>query len=446
MLMSQQIPTIRSATAPEAEGALTDVHFDFQWLDSVPVRNRPADATFAKLSIRVGAATVTSVVDGLQPLQEARVRGHVVGPVLSVAEWLVSNWWHLWYEVANTGGQRPEFESRHDLVHAGEGFLLPRLEMVPDAERVHLRWSRWNPEHANIEFVSEGWAVVSREALESEFRTLIEAVLARLRRLPGGTETCEFLSNDWEAINSMEEEEVEFAKAAALLGSDPFDVEGPVADAIVEFWETSQPSIREEVLASASEDSLSSVGQWLNDSLAKLEESCRSTRWSELRAAAPADLSAPPRTRGYALADRVRLLLDLAEGRVDFDQRGPLAATSLESALPCKRIQGLVATHGPTCIGAPGAETDKRYLLARALGDYIGRTDPGPGILSSLATDRQAQSRGFADQFLVPAGSIRTRLEGQQPDEAMIDHLATEFGVSSEVIRRQIENHPLAAR
>ena len=393
-----------------------------------------------------GAATVTSVVDGLQPLQEARVRGHVVGPLLSVAEWLVSNWWHLWYEVANTGGQRPEFESRHDLAHAGEGFLLPRLEMVPDAERVHLRWSRWNPEHANIEFVSEGWAVVSREALESEFRTLIEAVLARLRRLPGGTETCEFLSSDWEAINSLEEEEVQFAKAAALLGSDPFDLEDPVADAIVEFWETSRPSIREEVLACSSEDSLSTVGQWLNDSLAKLEESCHGTRWSKVRAAAPVDLSAPPRTRGYALADRVRLLLDVAQGRVDFDQRGPLAVTSLELALPCKRIQGLVATHGPTCVGAPGAETDRRYLLARALGDYIGRADPGPGILSSLATDRQAQSRAFADQFLLPAGSIRTRLEGQQPDEAMIDHLATEFGVSSEVIRRQIENHPLAAR
>ena len=445
MFVPQQLPSVRSVTASEAEGALTDVHFDFQWLDSVPIRNRMGDATFAKLSIRAGDATVTSVLDGSRRAPESRVRDHVVGPLLSVAEWLVSNWWHLWYEVANTGDQRPEFESRHDLVHAGEGFLLPRLEIIPDAERVHLRWSRWNPQHANIEFVSEGRAVASREALESEFRTLIEAVLARLRRLPGGTETCEFLSNDWEAINSLEEEEVEFAKAAALLGSDPFDLEDPVADAIVEFWEASQPSIREEVLASAGEDSLSNVGQWLNDSLAKLEEAYHGARWSEVRAAAPADLSAPPRTRGYALADRVRRLLDLAEGRVDFDQRGPLAVTSLESAIPCKRIQGLVATHGPTCVGAPGAETDRRYLLARALGDYIGRADPGPGILSSLATDRQAQSRAFADQLLVPANSIRSRIEGQQPDEAMIDHLAIKFGVSSEVIRRQIENHQLAA-
>ena len=442
--MPHQVPSVRSVTNPESEGALTDVHFDFQWLDSVPVRNHTGDATFAKLSIRVGDAKVTSVLDGPQPSREARVRDHVVGPLLSVAEWLVSNWWHLWYEVANTGDQRPEFESRHDLAHAGEGFLLPRLEIIPDAERVHLRWSRWNPQHADIEFVSEGRAVASREAVESEFRTLIEAVLARLRRLPGGKETCEFLSNDWEAINSLEEEEVEFAKAAALLGSDPFDVEDPVADAIAEFWETSQPSIREEVLACSSEDSLSRVGQWLNDSLARLEDSCHGTRWSEVRAAAPVDLSAPPRTRGYALADHVRLLLDLAEGRVDFDQRGPLAATSLESALPCNRIQGLVATHGPTCIGALGAETDKRYLLARALGDYIGRADPGPGILSSLATDRQAQCRAFADEYLVPASSIRTRLEGQQPDEAMIDHLAIEFGVSSQVIRRQVENHHLA--
>ena len=89
--------------------------------------------------------------------------------------------------------------------------------------------------------------------------------------------------------------------------------------------------------------------------------------------------------------------------------------------------------------------SDRRYLLVLDLGDYVGRADLDPGILSFIATDRQAQSRALVDQFLVPAGSIRTRLEGQQRDQATIDHLATEFGVSSEVIRRQVENHQLAS-
>ena len=84
-------------------------------------------------------------------------------------------------------------------------------------------------------------------------------------------------------------------------------------------------------------------------------------------------------------------------------------------------------------------------MLARALGDYMGRSQPGAGILSSLITDRQAQSRAFAAQFLAPADSLRARLDGEFLDEEKIDDLGYEFGVAGHVIRHQIENHGLAA-
>lgn len=422
---------------------MTSVHFGSRWLDSEPTGDI-ADATFAELSIKVGSATVTSVLETTPQGRRTRYRDHVVVPLLSVAEWLVSNWWHLWYEVADTRDPRPDFESRHDLAHAGEGFLLPRLKMFPNADRIHLEWSNWKPPHARTEFIGAGQAVVGRQELESEFRGLIEAVLTRLRGIPRGTEVCEFLSSDWEAINSLAEEEVEFVQAAALLGLDPIDMQDSVADAIVEFWETSQPSIRQEVLASADEESLSHVGRWLQDSLARLEESDHGTGWAAVREAAPTESFGTPWLRGYALADRVRRHLGACEGKFQFDASGPLALSNLPLQPPCKRIQGLVASNAPTCASAPSSgETSRRFLLARALGDYIGRSEAGPGILSSLATDRQAQSRAFAAQFLAPADSIRARLEDQYHDEGIIDEIGFEFGVSSEVIRRQIENHQL---
>lgn len=423
---------------------MTSVHFESRWLDSEPTGD-VADATFAELSIRVGLATVTSVLETTPKGRRTGYRDHVVVPLLSVAEWLVSNWWHIWYEVDDLRDSRPEFESRHDLAHAGEGFLLPRLKMVPNGDLVHLEWSNWKPQYARTEFIGEGRAVVGRQELESEFKALIEAVLTRLRAIPGGTDVCEFLSSDWEAINSLEEEELEFVQAAALLGIDPFDVEDSVANAIVKFWETAQPSIRQEVLASADEESLSYVGQWLSKSLAKLEESDHGTGWAAVRKAVRTGPPVPPWTRGYDLADFVRSHLSADDGRFDFDASGPLALPSLPLQPPCRRIQGLVASNAPTCVTAPSPrETSKRFLLARALGDYIGRAEPGPGILSSLLTDRQAQSRAFAAQFLAPADSIRARLEDQPPEEGMIDEIAFEFGVSSEAIRRQINNHQLA--
>ena len=84
--------------------------------------------------------------------------------------------------------------------------------------------------------------------------------------------------------------------------------------------------------------------------------------------------------------------------------------------------------------------------MARALGDYLARASPGPGLLSSLSTDRQAQSRAFAAEFLAPADALRARLAGNSSVEPeRTDDLAREFGVSSEVIRRQIENHDMGA-
>ena len=356
---------------------MTSVRFKFAWLDSAPARNGAEESTFAELSIQVGDATVTSVLE--RPKQ---YREHVVVPLLSVAEWLVSNWWHLWYEVADTGEPRPGFESRHDLAHAGDGFLLPKLEMTASAERMHLQWAKWKPQHARIEFIEEGQAVVDREALESEFRALIEAVLERLRALPGRTAAGEFLSKDWEAINAVDDEETEFAQAAALLGIDPFNVQDSVANAIVEFWETSPPSIRQEALASASEESLSRTSKWLNDSLGSLEESDHGAEWAGIRNATPTDLSLAPWTRGYTLADSVRHRLNVGDGRFDFDPSGSLALPNFVLKPPSGRIQGLVAANAPTCVTAPRSETGKRFLLARALGDYIGRTEPGPPAFS----------------------------------------------------------------
>ena len=319
--------------------------------------------------------------------------------------------------------------------------------MFPNADRVHLQWSNWKPRHARTEFIGEGQADVGRRELGSECRALIEAVLTRLRGIPRGTEVCEFLSSAWDAINSLGEDEVEFVQAATLLGVDPFDVQDSVAGSIVEFWETSQPSIRQEALASADEVSLSSVGKWLQDSLARLEESNHGTGWAAVREAARAEPSGTPWTRGYALADRVRCRLGAGVGRFEFDASGSLALPNLPLQTPCKRIQGLVAPNAPTCVLAPSSrETSKRFLLARALGDYVGRSEAGPGILCSLATDRQAQSRAFAAQFLAPADSIRSRLEDGHHEEGTIDEIGFEFGVSSEVIRRQIDNHQLAGR
>ena len=416
------------------------VHFRFGWVDAGPSPDKLAQSTMATLSVKAGDATVTSVLDRANRIYS----DEVVVPLFSVAEWLVTNWWHIWYEVGDASEQRPAFESRHNLAFAGDGFVLPNLNMIPTSGRVHLQWTRYKPRHARIEFVDEGRQSVERDELESELRNLIDAVIERLHGRPETGAAADNLGRAWDAINDLDADERDFSRAAALLGIDPFDVQDSVADAIVAFWERADPSIREDALAIASENSLTRVGTWLDEAIETLAGDQNNNDWADIRGALSPLATAEPWARGYALARAARERIGANGGPTDFAQHGPMAIPHHETQPPTRRIHGLVGADTPACMTAPRGESGKRFLIARALGDYLGRSAPSLGMLSSLATDRQAQSRAFAAEFLVPAESLRRRLAGDSVDAERTDELAQEFRVSSELIRRQIQNHDLA--
>lgn len=411
------------------------VRFRFDWVEAPPSPDERARATMAAFSVEADGAAVASVLDR----SSRAYRDHVVVPLFAVAEWLVLHWWHLFYEIEDTREQRPDFEARHNLAFAGDGFVLPHLVMAPTPKRMRLRWSPYRPRHARIEFVNGGEATVARAALEAQCRDLVEAVLERLRGhgiAPGA------LDEEWTAIGALDRDERQFSRAAALLGADPFDVPDRLADAIVELWKGTVPSLRDDALAAASAAAVPQMRAWLADSLETLRGAESGGDWREIRTTLPRATAAPPWRRGYDLARSARQALSNGGGRFDFASRGPLSIHWSEAQPPSARVQGLVAAGAPACVTAPRGEPGRRFLLARALGDYLGQS--GPAILSSLATDRQAQSRAFAAEFLAPAESLRQRLNGGPVEPERVDELGTEFGVSSHVIRHQIENHELA--
>ena len=311
---------------------------------------------------------------------------------------------------------------------------------------MHLRWTRSEPQHARIEFVDESETFVERTRLEREFRTIIDAVLERIRGFGHHQPAVESLADAWEAVNALDADEQEFSRAAALLGVDPYEVANDVSTALIDFWETVDPAIREDALASASEESLQSVGGWLHEACQTLAGAESGSDWPRVRQGISVEATGAPWARGYDLARCARSVLSVGGGRFEFDGSGDLALRHVEQEMPSLRIHGLVAADAPTCITAPRSERGTRFLLARALGDYLDRSEASAGILTSLVTDRQAQNRAFAAEFLAPAQSLRVALDNTNPVEPdQVDVLAHEFGVSGEVIRRQIKNHELAS-
>ena len=413
------------------------VRFRFEWVDAPPSPDDLARRTMAELCIELDGAVVTAVID-----RRSRVyRDHVVVPLLHVAEWLVSNWYHIFHEIEATGEQKPDFEARHNLAFAGDGFVLPSLTMFPASERMHLRWVQRKPCYTQLQFVDAGEVRVRSGELEDQFGILIDAVLDKLR-----IEGVAFgsVGDAWEAINRLEPDEREFSRAAALLGVDPFDVGDSLADAIVAFWEEADPSLRDDALAAADASSLPCVHEWLRDRLAALEGAGDGGEWATFRQSLAPTAPGTPWAQGYDLARAVRAELGTGNGRYDFASSGPFSFPHSETQPPSTRIQGLVATNTPACVTTPRGECGRRFLLARALGDYLGRSEHGASILSSLATDRQARSRAFAAELLAPAESLREWLSDQPIQPERVDDLSHEFGVSSLVIRHQIENHHLA--
>lgn len=74
---------------------MNQLTFDFEWKDPGGARGPELSATWARLEIRVGDVPVTRVDD----LRARSVRNAIYGPLYPVAEWIVSNWWSLLYEV-----------------------------------------------------------------------------------------------------------------------------------------------------------------------------------------------------------------------------------------------------------------------------------------------------------------------------------------------------------
>ena len=299
-----------------------------------------------------------------------------------------------------------------------------------------LQWRASRPSFAALEFTSAGEARVTTEEMERAFRGLIEAVLGKFRE-----ENVPFLELEeaWSAINDFDADEQEFARAAALLGVDPFDVDDSLADTIVEFWQGISPTLREDALASANADSLPKIERWLRVGLEYVEGQ-RVTRgledWSELRRPISSSKSVPPWRQGYDLA------------RTFLREIGSYSSPEIPHRImdtPSTRLQGLVASNSPACAISSKGESGTRFLRARAIGAYLASQVPGsPSLISSLATDFQAFTRAFAAEFLAPAQKLREQIGGRPVDASALRELARSFRVSIAVIRHQIANHHLA--
>ena len=223
------------------DGVVMSIRFDFEWTDLQRWPDVRSRCSMALLRVEVNGSVVTKNIDR----GDGDLRDRIVVPMFSIAEWLVCNWWHMLYEV-DKGEQTQDFAARHDLAFAGDDFVFPNILLKPMSELIQLSWCQCQSPHVGSGSVKTEY--VRREDFEEQARNIIEAVLGRLRECDVDAA---HLEGEWNAINSLDQEEQEFCRAAALLGADPFDMDDVLADEVQTFREASEPSLREEARAAA---------------------------------------------------------------------------------------------------------------------------------------------------------------------------------------------------
>lgn len=410
------------------------LELEHEW---VQVATSPDEArhTMANLRIRAGGHLVTVVKD------HRGERDHVLVPLLHVAEWLVSNWYPLLHEPENNGdSQRPGFASRHNLAFAGDGFTLPSLTIAPTGGATILRWIPSKPAFSGIEFAGHGEVRVANGEVERACSSLIKAVLGKMRQDNVPAET---LEDAWKGIHELDEEERDFARAAALLGADPFDLDDALADGIEAFCQGLPQTLCRDALAATDASSLQAAKRWVERGLEALDGQFRGANndsgWADLRDSIPPSDSPVPWRRGYDLARRLRRDL-CGDSSCDPNALGDKLPPYHHMHAVSSRLQGVVAAGSPACVGTVSSDSLRRFLQARSIGAFLSSSDSGPSLLSTVATDFQAFSRAFAAEFLAPAEQLRGRMRDER---ASVSALASEFRVSPWVISHQIQNHRL---
>jgi hypothetical protein len=95
------------------------------------------------------------------------------------------------------------------------------------------------------------------------------------------------------------------------------------------------------------------------------------------------------------------------------------------------------ADHDPVIVVRESGPAGTAFLLARAVGDYLGYDDAEAPI-SELRTDRQAMGRAFAAELLAPADGVIHMIDQEGQTKLAV---ARHYGVDLPVVSYQYANH-----
>ncbi len=433
---------------------MSDFSIQFRWEDPLDARGRELRATWSTLRILVHGRPVTRVFDE----RSLTVRDIVRVPLYPLAERLASQWWALWNEPSPSGPlDRPGYEARHCLAGAREGYAFPPLRIDPLGAVVRLSWAPERLPAHGIEFIGSGACRTETQPVKREISSFIDTVVNRLHEMGIADSP---LQQDWQAIGSADPEEIEFCECAGALGLDPYSLDESARRQIVEAARRLSEPITGEFFRAARSADLLSDSERISAALSRARSDTTDLeRLRNLRGVTQGWLhssGAMPWEEGYAFAGKLRAYLALdghrlksfanvasALGVTEDDLSGAFTEFPGQDT-PFVGLMGLNERMSPTFAFRKARPQSALFHFSRALFEYLCSQEDRSALITEANTERQKRNRAFAAEWLAPAPALKALVKDAIVTWEQTEELAEEFGVSSYVVRHQLQNHDIA--
>lgn len=408
-------------------------------------RPQPNPEGIAELSVTVGDIVMTRLVrPGANTTSDA-----VRIPAAPLGFWIADHWWRLRWEPKSA---KPDdnWRAAHFMPAIGQGHAWPPITIWGDRDRVMLV-SRADPpgiasparyltnavtfaRGKDFEVVADGLLDASAAAAPESDKAALIALIRALRE------------------ERASPEHAEWRRMEASCGFDPDEAPETLIESMLSFSKQYGNADAEEAASAApGPDAAATLTATVD-----LAERGPRVDFSQVVEAAKlqrqvADV-APPWVLAEEAAKLVRQQIGGLTDPVWNKRLADLAAISVRElkdhdASPVP--YGLrLAREGDrqTVLMTAKWSFDRRFQLARAMGDAIWTGGSSLGPISGTATARQKFQRAFAAALLCPIEGLDTLLEGQEPTDSDIAAAAKHFHVNERTVRTVLVNKHLMER
>lgn len=424
---------------------------EIEWLPADGVTSPELAATWCRLSISVSGQVVTRVED----LTANSTRTGIYCAAYSLAEWVATHWWALRSHVRPAAlldrrGPAPgplglsdtNGVASHDMRAAGDGFLWPRMLIVPEGQRTLLAWEADVAPQADVlRFVSTGRTWASPAVVQSALASFVGAVIDRLHDMEVPRT---LLEEEWQSILQADAEEVAFCDAAAALGLDPYELDDQAVGSIESLGAIMGPELVAEFAAAVDPRRIREDADWVAQGLKRISHEPGAARGplAKLRGLEHHDGAAgPPWEIGWDQARAARRILRVSDtdaiGLDGFIVHKHLASADTALQAVASGVSGRIEV----VLGLSAGIAGQRFIDGRALWRSL-HVRHRPSLLTTAATFEQRVERAFAAELLAPASGIAKLIDNWSgvvlTDE--VERVARRFRASPVVVGHQLEN------